>query len=112
MLVISSRTRIKGKRFKREVCEFAECVFYLKPKSKGKDKLESRWGTGIWLGIREESGEIFIGTQKGVIKVRTVRRKGSDEERWNIKKLSEVRGTPWKPNPEVEDQNIYCNVKI
>ena len=23
-----------------------------------------------------------------------------------------MEGLPWKPNPEVEDQNIYCNVKL
>jgi hypothetical protein len=37
---------------------------------------------------------------------------GSNEERWNVKKLNEIKGTPWKPNPEVEDSRIFCNVKV
>jgi hypothetical protein len=61
-----------------------ESVWYLIPKSKGKNKLRSRWATGIFLWIRDESTEAFIGTSEAVIKVRTLRRKGSKEERWNI----------------------------
>ena len=37
---------------------------------------------------------------------------GSGEERWAINKLTEVNGALWKPNPEIEDQRIYCNVKV
>ena len=31
-------------------------------------KAENRWSNGVWLGIREESGEYIIGTEKGTIK--------------------------------------------
>ena len=41
-------------------------------------------GGRIWLGIREESGEVIIGTEDGVIKVRSVRRKATHEERGNM----------------------------
>ena len=58
------RYRLKGKKFKRDVVDYAECVWYLKPKSKGKDKLNTRWESGIWLGIREESGEVIVGTDE------------------------------------------------
>ena len=73
--------RLKGKQFKKAVAEFGECVWYLMPKTKGNDKLSLRWGDGIWLGIREESGEAIIGTRSGVIKTNTLRRKGAEEER-------------------------------
>ena len=43
--------------FNRKVAEFGECVWYLKPGTKGKYKWEERWGNGVWLGIRDESGE-------------------------------------------------------
>ena len=69
----------KGRNFNRNVAEFGECVWYLKPKTKGKDKLKSRWESGIFLGIRDESAEVFIGTGNGVVRVRTIRRKGSEE---------------------------------
>ena len=54
--------RLRGKGFKGKWVEFGECVWYLKPKSAGKYKAESRWGQGIWLDFRDESGEVFIGT--------------------------------------------------
>ena len=60
--------RLKGRKFRRVVVDFGKCVWY--PKSKGVDKLESRWSSGVWIGLRDESGEILIGTELGVIKVR------------------------------------------
>ena len=75
----TARQRLRGRVFKSPVVEFGECVWYLKPKSVGKDKLHSRWGEGVWFGVREESGETLIGTREGVIKVRTFRRKAGAE---------------------------------
>jgi len=69
-------------------------VWYLKPKSKGKDKLKSRWESGVFLGIRDESSDVFIGTDAGNVKVRTIRRKGSEEERWNVVQVEGMKGTP------------------
>ena len=43
----TSHERIRGKKFRREVAEFGECVWYLKPGSKGKHKMDSRWGNGV-----------------------------------------------------------------
>ena len=43
--------RRRGKRFKREIPEFAESIWYLKPGSTGKNKLDERWGDGVYLGI-------------------------------------------------------------
>ena len=54
--------RWKGKEFRREVAEFGETVLYLKLGTKGKDKLNSRWETGVWMGIKDETGECVIGT--------------------------------------------------
>ena len=58
---------------------------YLKAESVGKDKAESRWEEGIYVGIRDESGEMLIGTEKGIIKARSFRRYGREEDRWNKK---------------------------
>ena len=59
--------RATGKKWHREIAEFAECVMYLKLESKGKHTWDERWAEGIWLGVREESGEIFIGTKDEVL---------------------------------------------
>ena len=67
--------RLKGKNYGGQTTEFGEAVWYLKPKTKGINKFENRWDTGIWLGTRDESGEHLIGLPDGVIKVRSFRRK-------------------------------------
>ena len=71
----------------------------MKLESEGKDKGESRWGEGVFLGVKEESGEIIIGIGKGVVKARTFRRFGSEEERWRMEKVVEMKGTPWELIP-------------
>ena len=59
-------------------------MWYLKLKSVGKHKADVRWEEGVWLGIRDPSGEAYIGAEQRVIKVRSVRRKGAPRERWNV----------------------------
>ena len=68
---LTAHFRLKGRKFDKIAVEFGEHVHYLKLKSKGKEKLRSRWSSGIWLGHRDESGETLIGTDKGVVKCRT-----------------------------------------
>ena len=70
---------LKGRVFKKEVCEFGENVLFLRPNTRGKDKFEVRWEEGLWLGIHEQSNEVIIGTDKGVLKARDVRRRA-----WNV----------------------------
>ena len=95
----TAHEKIRGKKFRRETAEFGECVWYLKPGTKGKEKWVSRWGDGVWLGIRDESGETIIGTKQGTIKVATFRRKGDPAERWNKEEIMGIVGVPWEPVP-------------
>ena len=76
--------RLKGRPFRRPIAEFGECIWYLKHKSNVRGKLQPRWASGVFLGIREESGEIIVGTEAGVIKARTFRRITRVEARWNL----------------------------
>ena len=64
-------------------------------------KHESRWCTGVWLGFRLESGEILIGTEKGVIKVRSVRRKGNEKDRWDAQVFNKCIRR-WRKNEGLE----------
>ena len=81
--------RLKGKEFRLSIAEFGECVWYLKAKSDlkaksgGVNRFDSRWDIGVWLGIRDESGEAVIGTNAGEIKTRSYRRKAIMNERWD-----------------------------
>ena len=65
----TSHERLKGRKFTRKIVKFGENVWYLKPKSRGRDKSLSRWGLGIWLGMRDESGEHIIANRLGAFKV-------------------------------------------
>ena len=109
---MTAQRRLRGRNFRRSIVEFGECVWYLKPKSKGKDKLKTRWESGVFLGIRDESAEVFIGTENGVVKVRTIKRKGSDEERWNLVQVDKMAGTPWEPQPGRESFNVESKITV
>ena len=41
---------VRGKPFRGEWVEFGECVWFLKPRSRGAKGLMGRWSEGIWLG--------------------------------------------------------------
>jgi hypothetical protein len=83
----------------------------LRPISRGKDKFEVRWDTGIWLGVADRSGETIIGTKDGVIKVRDARPL-EEIEAWNMGRFHDLRGTPWEPIPGREGIKITSRVVI
>ena len=71
--------RVNGKKFKIESAEFGERAWYLNLISKGRLGTACRWGVGIWLGIRQETGEALIGNKEGLMKARRVRRRHQKE---------------------------------
>ena len=103
----------KGKDFERKVAEFGENVWYLKAGSAGKEKFDSRWEEGVWLGISDESGESLIGTKNGALKAKDFRRKTLAAERWNKENFDEIQGTPWEPIPGREgNYNIASRITL
>ena len=54
---------------------------YVKAGTAGRDKLQCRWERGVWLGVRDETGEVVIGTPMGVVKARDFKRIATKEER-------------------------------
>ena len=76
------------------------------------NKFDSRWDTGVWLGIRDESGESVIGTSAGVIKTRSFRRKAIMAERWDKNVITSVVGVPWRPVPGRGGDDIRIDVNI
>lgn len=100
--------RVKGKAGTVVGLEFGEKVLWKKKKGDKQAKLRSRWGHGIFVGVRKRSGEIWVATKKGdIISVRTVKRI-PDEERWSEDCWKWVKRTLWnkfKEDPE-EDGDI------
>jgi len=94
--------RWKGRPFARPVAEFGENVWYLPANSVGKNKFETRWREGVWLGVRMESGEAIIGTSEGVLKARDFRRKPENGGRWNKDDFNKFVGVPWELYPGIK----------
>ena len=60
------------------------------------------------MGVRDESGEFLIGTDKGVIKVRTIRR-NIESERWNNELFNRIKCASWDPVPgEGNGESVVC----
>ena len=74
-------------------------------------RLGSRWGSGVWLGIREESNEVFVGTDEGVVKCRSIRRKAG-QDRWDKDLFNSIKGTPWEPTPGRLTTEVPINVRV
>ena len=51
----SAYRRWKGREFNKPVAEFGECVLYAPAMSVGRNKFDTRWSEGVWLGVRMES---------------------------------------------------------
>ena len=87
--------RLKGKRAKTLGIEFGEGVHWRMKQAKGAlGKLDSLWSDGVHLGIKEKTGEIFVGDAEVVWRTRTIRRK-PEAERWRDTHASMVVGVPW-----------------
>ena len=90
---------------------FGECVWLLTPQSAGKDKLDSRWESGVSLGTREKSGEVLVGKHEGVNKITHFRRKLEDE-RWSQEEFATMRGVPREPEPGREHIEIKLHFQM
>ena len=79
--------------------------------SEGKEKLDTRWEDGVFAGVREEPGEIYVMSTEGVRSVRSYKRR-PEEERWNQEEFSQVVGTPWEPEPGRHQVEIKANFSM
>ena len=86
-----------------------KCILYMTPGITGKDKLDARWEKGIWLGIRDRSGEVIVGTPDGCVKVRSIRRR-PEGERWNREEWHGMRGVSWEVIPGHPDRELKSRV--
>ena len=95
--------RLKGKPWKIDLPSLGECIGF---KKRTNTKLESRWESGWYLGVKENTAERSVGNLSGILIVQSVRRK-SEEERWNPDLVKGLKGTPWDLNP---GQEAGCNL--
>ena len=76
---------IRGSKAARAIAVFGEKVQYmpLKLSSHQRGNMADNYVDGIFLGMRLRSDEIIIGTEKGVVKARSVRRRVASEQ-WDV----------------------------
>jgi hypothetical protein len=88
--------RVKGKRAEVMGLEFAEKVLWKHHPGKKMEKVNSRWGYGIFIGVRTRSNELIVidFESKDIKYVRTVRRI-PEGQRWDSKNLELVSVVPW-----------------
>ena len=108
--------RVKGKPFKLALPEFGENVLFMLPRTKTekKHKMDPKFETGIYVGLRQNSNELYVGNDKGVIKVRTIRRL-PPASRWDNEMFGKFKGLPWRPQPDsdsVEVRARFINTEI
>jgi len=109
----TAHERCRDRRFNRQLPEFGECVMYHKTMSKKHgEKLVSRWESGIYLGVNESSQEFIMGTPIGAVEASECKRKGSEEESWNLQELSTMQGLPWKPDPNTAGYEMKTRVIV
>ena len=104
--------RQRGRKCNMEIVPFGESVHYRRlDKPEDRNKLESNWEDGIWLGHARGRNETLVGTRDGVVRAWAVKRKPA-EERWNDAQIREMQGTPARPNPSMPGTDIPVHIHI
>ena len=85
----------EGRKFARALPHFAEKIFFIIP---GLPRCED----GIILVVSDPRDELYVGTKRGVHKVRTVRRREATE-RVDVTFLNSVSARPWDGPKKVRD---------
>ena len=94
--------RTKGKSPTVLGIEFGEKLLWRKRGGAKLDKINTKWEYGIFVGIRQKSGEIWVADQNGVHKARSVRRLAR-QDRWTADSVLWVRNVPWNRYKGQED---------
>ena len=92
--------RRRGRKCRVPVVKFGEKVWYraIRDHKERRDKLESEWHQGIWLGHSRCSNEQIIGTREGTVRAYSMKRL-DHTQCWDGAYLQELRGTPQQPDP-------------
>ena len=62
--------------------------------------------------MNEASQELMMGTPQGAVKASEFKRKGIEEERWNMDEVTIMEGLPWKPDPNAAGYEVKTRVIV
>ena len=86
---------LHGKKPTQEFVPFGEKVLARKITTDPIYRMNPRYQYGVWLGMRNNSEECFIGNADGVFRAREVRRL-EPQDRWDTEAINNVIGVPWR----------------
>ena len=93
----------KARKFARALPHFAEKILFMIPGvAKSVARFEPRWEDGIFFGVSDWSDELYVGAERGVRKVRTLRRREATE-RVDVTFMNAVSGRRWDGPKSVKD---------
>ena len=87
--------RLHGKKPTQEFVPFGEKVLAGQVTREPRNRMNPRYQYGIWLGMRKNSAECFVGNADGVFRAREVRRL-EPQDRWDTRAIHSVIGVPWR----------------
>ena len=98
---------IRGSKSNRNIAQFGEKILYKPLKLSGhhRGNMEDNFLHDIFLGVRLRSDEILIGTTRGVIKTRTLRRR-VEEEQWDNEFAGSIKGEPRQLVPGINIDHV------
>ena len=87
--------RLHGKKPSQEFVPFGEKVLARRVTTEPMNRMNPRYQYGIWLGMKSNSTECFIGNAEGVFRAREIRRL-EPRDRWDKEAIRNVIGVPWR----------------
>ena len=87
--------RMHGKKPTQEFVPFGEKVLARRVTTEPRNRMNPRYQYGIWLGMRNNSAECFIGNADGVFRAREIRRL-EHQDRWDKEAIGSLIGVPWR----------------
>ena len=91
--------RMRGRPWRIDLPMFGEVVDFMR---RTRCKFQSRWETGVYAGVRVETTEKIVLTERGAFVVQSIRRR-PEGSRVDEALLANTKATPWKTSVEAED---------
>ena len=87
--------RLRGKRPTQEFVPFGEKVLARKVTAGPMNRMDPRYQNEMWLGMRNNGAECFVGNTHGVFTAREIWRL-EPLDTWNAEAITNVIGVPWR----------------
>ena len=87
--------RLHGRKSTQEFVPFGQKVLARRTTTDPINKMNPRYQYGVWLGMRNNSAECFIGNAVGVFRAREIWRL-EPQDRWDTDAINSVIGVPWR----------------